>query len=254
MNPNRNKNLHRTSRSFFTLILSFFALIQIMEAGDTPDPDQIIQRFAAKEDEFRKVWQQYTYVQMLQFQILGRRDRVQEQREMLIEVYFTKDGERKTRVLQDRGRLVSLQVTQQDIDDAIGMQPFVLTTDQLPAYQIRYKGKERVDELDTYVFEVKPKKKRKGKRYFKGKIYVDDLDFQIVMTEGKIVPDLGNNIFPKFLTIREQIDGDYWFPTWIESDDYLHGYHVRQLVTFSNFKKFEVGTTIEFGEVKPEEP
>ena len=66
---------------------------------------------------------------------------------MLIEVYFTEDGERETRILGDRGRLVSLQVTQQDIDDAIGMQPFVLTTEELPSYKIKYKGKERIDEL-----------------------------------------------------------------------------------------------------------
>jgi hypothetical protein len=216
-------------------------------------PEEIIQRFAAKESEFREVWQQYTFSQRLLFQILGRGDRIQEQREMLIEVYFTEEGERETRVLGDRGRLASLQVTQQDIDDAVGMQPFVLTTEELPKYKIKYKGKETIDELDTYVFEVKPKKKRRGQRYFEGKIYVDDLDLQIVMTEGKIVPDLGRNVFPKFTAIREQIDGDYWFPTWIEADDYLHGYHVRQLVTFSDFQKFEVGTSIKFGEVTPDQ-
>jgi hypothetical protein len=227
------------------------ALFTVVKGGEDNKPEVIIQRFAEKETEFQKVWQQYTFSQRLLFQILGRGDRVKEQREMLVEVYFTEKGERKTRILDDRGALVSLQVTQQDIDDAIGMQPFVLTTDELPKYKIKYKGKELVDELDTYVFEVKPDKKRKGQRYFQGKIYVDDVDLQIVMTEGKIVPDLGNNVFPKFLAVREQIDGEYWFPTWIESDDYLHGYHVRQLVTFSDFQKFEVGTSIKFGEVQP---
>jgi hypothetical protein len=227
------------------------------------DAEEIIARFARKESEFREVWQQYTYTQRVLFQVLSRRGEPREQREMVFEVYFTNDGRRQTRVVSDRGGLRSVGVTQEDIDDAVSLQPFVLTTDEVDQYRIRYRGRERVDELDTYVFDVRPHRIERGERYFRGRIWVDDRDFQIVMTRGKIEPDYRDNKFPEFETLREQIDGDYWFPTWTEADDVLHfgdplrGYHnvrVRMLITYGNFQKYEVGTTIQFGEPVEEAP
>jgi hypothetical protein len=226
--------------------------------GAKVDPQEIIQRFARKESEFRQVWQQYTYSQHIVFQVLTRTGRVREQREMTIEIFFTSDGERQHRIVDDRGRLESVRLTREDLDDALNLQPFALTAEELPEYEIKYKGEEQVDELNCYVFDVKPKRIRRGRRYFRGRIWVDDLDLQIVMTKGKAVPDFGNNKFPAFETLRQQIDGEYWFPTWSEADDILvfgggfrrsRRVHVRELITYSNFKKFEVGTSIEFGEV-----
>jgi hypothetical protein len=223
-------------------------------ATEKVKPEEIIQKFAAKESEFRDVWEQYTYTQRIVFQVIGRSGQAKEQREMIVEVYYTKEGERETRVVSDRGALSSVGVSREDISDAISMQPFVLTTEELAKYKIKYKGEETVDELDTYVFDVNPAKMKKRERYFKGRIWVDNVDFQIVMTKGKIVPDYRDNKFPEFETVREQIDSEYWFPTWTEADDVLHfgGYnsvHVRQLITYGNFQKFEVGTAIKYGSV-----
>ena len=226
--------------------------------GAKVNPQEIIKRFAQKESEFRQVWQQYTYTQHIVFQVLGRTGQVREQREMTIEIFFTGDGERQHRIVDDRGRLESLILTREDLDDALNLQPFALTTEDLPQYEIKYRGEEQVDELNCHVFDVKPKRIRRNRRYFRGRIWVDDLDLQIVMTKGKAVPDLGNNKFPAFETLRQQVDGEYWFPTWSEADDILEfggGFrrsrrvHVRELITYSNFKKFEVGTSIKFGEV-----
>ena len=83
-------------------------------------------------------------------------------------------------MVEDRGALRTVSLTQEDFDDALNVQPFVLTTEELPEYKIKYKGEEQVDELFTYVFDVKPKKIRRGKRYFRGRIWVDNLDLQIV--------------------------------------------------------------------------
>ncbi len=227
-------------------------------AGAKVDPQEIIKRFAQKESEFRQVWQQYTYTQDIVFQVLTRTGRVREEREMTIEIFFTSDGERQHRIVYDRGRLESVRLTREDLDDALNLQPFALTTEELPEYEIKYKGEKQVDELNCYVFDVKPKRIRRGRRYFRGRIWVDDLDLQIVMTKGKAVPDFGNNKFPAFETLRQQVDGKYWFPTWSEADDILvfgggfrrsRRVHVRELITYSNFKKFEVGTSIQFGEV-----
>ena len=228
-----------------------------LRAAEDVDPEEIIKRFAAKELEFKKVWEQYTYTQHILFQILSFEGDVQEEQEMTVEVYFTSDGKRKTRTLKERGQLRSLRVSKEDLDDAIYRQPFVLTTLELPNYRIEYRGEKLIDELYTYEFDVEPRKIEKGQRYFKGRIWVDDIDFQIVMTQGKVVPDYSNNKFPKFETVREQIDGDYWFPTWTEADDILQfgqrRVRIRELITYENFKKFEVNTSIKYGPIEEEE-
>ena len=228
-----------------------------LRAAEDVDPEEIIKRFAAKELEFKAVWEQYTYTQHILFQILSFEGDVQEEQQMTVEVYFTSDGKRKTRTLEERGQLRSLRVSKEDLDDAIYRQPFVLTTLELPNYRIEYRGEKLIDELYTYEFDVEPRKLEKGQRYFKGRIWVDDIDFQIVMTQGKVVPDYSNNKFPKFETVREQIDGDYWFPTWTEADDILQfgqrRVRIRELITYENFKKFEVNTSIKYGPIEEEE-
>ena len=228
-----------------------------LRAAEDVDPEEIIKRFAAKELEFKEVWEQYTYTQHILFQILSFEGDVQEEQEMSVEVYFTSDGKRKTRTLEERGQLRSLRVSKEDLDDAIYRQPFVLTTVELPNYRIEYRGEKLIDELYTYEFDVEPRKIEKGQRYFKGRIWVDDIDFQIVMTQGKVVPDYSDNKFPKFETVREQIDGDYWFPTWTEADDILQfgqrRVRIRELITYENFKKFEVNTSIKYGPIEGEE-
>ncbi len=228
-----------------------------LRAAEDLDPEEIIKRFAAKELEFKKVWEKYTYTQHILFQVLSLDGEVREEQEMSVEVYFTSDGKRKTRTLEERGKLRSLRVSKEDLDDAIYRQPFVLTTEELPNYRIEYRGEKLIDELYTYEFDVEPREIKKGQRYFKGRIWVDDIDFQIVMTRGKVVPDYSDNKFPRFETVREQIDGDYWFPTWTEADDILQfgqrRVRIRELITYENFKKFEVNTSIKYGPIEEEE-
>lgn len=234
---------------------------------DDVNPDEIIRRFAEKETEFREVWAHYAYTEQIRFQVLDREGNAKEQRDITMDVYFTTEGERKTEIVADRGELFSVQVSPEDLSDATGMQPFVLTTEQLPNYKIEYIGKERVDELDTYVFDVEPRDMKPGQRYFKGRIWVDDVDLQIVMSRGKIKPDSSTNKFPEFETVRQQVDGKYWFPTWTKAEDVLtfgsrfsvgsifgggsrnfQRVHVRQYINYEDFKKFEVGTSIHFGD------
>ena len=142
-----------------------------------------------------------------------------------------------------------------DEQDLRNVQPFVLTTDQIPEYDIRYLGKQKVDEISCYQFSVKPKKLEKGKRYFEGEIWVDDRDLQIVKTYGKGVGLLkrgADNQYPRFETYREQIDGKYWFPTYTRADDTLHfkdmNQRIRMTVKYEDYKQFKGSSTITFGE------
>jgi hypothetical protein len=127
--------------------------------------------------------------------------------------------------------------------------PFVLTSDEIGDYNILYVGKQRIDEVGTYVFDVAPKQIDKNRRYFQGRIWVDDQEFQIVKTYGKNVPDLGTkkkggqeNLFPSFTTWRDRVDGKYWFPVYTKVDDTLHfssgDIHIKQIVKYTDYKRF----------------
>ncbi len=140
-------------------------------------------------------------------------------------------------------------MTKEDYDDIRNRMPFVLTSDEIPEYQILYVGKQRIDEIGTYVFDIAPKQIEKNKRYFQGRIWVDDRDFQIVKTYGKNVPDLGvkkkggqENLFPNFTTWRDRVDGKYWFPVYTKVDDTLHfssgDIHIKQIVKYTDYKRF----------------
>lgn len=241
----------------FALLLVIVGLIAAVDAGSDLTPAEIIQKFAEKESLFRDLWAKYTYRQTVVLEELGPGGRVIGRQTLKIEVFFNEKGVRDHRILRNKGRLETLTVTKEDIENAIGLQPFVLTKEELPEYHLDYLGKERVDELDTYVFDVRPKRLQKGRRYFKGKIWVDQVDLQIVQTRGKPVPEPGRQKFPEFETVRAQIDGDFWFPIWTGADDVLefgrHRARLRQVVTYEDYQKFEVSTSISFGDPsKPE--
>jgi hypothetical protein len=218
---------------------------------DTPSipVDQIIQKFAAREAEFKQERDNFTYVQDFVIQTVTDSGRVDGEYEMTSDITFTPEGKRYEQITYaPQPTLERIMLSQQDLDDLKSVQPFVLTTAELPKYDITYVGREKVDEIPTYVFDVAPKRLEKNQRYFQGRIWVDDSDMEIVKTYGKAVPDIrkGNNenVFPRFETYRENIEGDYWFPTYTHADDVLHfrsgDVRIRMTVHYSDYKRFRV--------------
>src|SRR5450755_326846 len=230
-------------------------------AAPDVNADEIIRKFAAKEKEFAAARENYTYRQTVKVQALDDSGAPLGKYEQVADIIFTTDGKRTEHVVYAPVSTLSdyLLLTPEDEQDLRNVQPFVITTDQIPEYDIRYLGKQNVDEIACYVFAVKPKKLVPGKRYFEGQIFVDDHDLQIVKTYGKAVgfqKKSDDQQFPKFETLREQIDGKYWFPTYTHADDTLHfkdhPQKIRMLVTYKDYKKFEGKSTIHFGDVVEE--
>jgi hypothetical protein len=219
--------------------------------------DEIIRKFAAKEKEFAEALENYVYRQTSKILELDDSGDAVGKYEMTADITFTPEGKRTEHVVRAPvSTLQNLLLTPEDMEDLKNTQPFVLTTDQLPLYDIRYLGKQNADEISCYVFSVKPKKLTPGKRFFEGQIWVDDRDYQIVKTYGKGVgyqKKSEDQQFPKFETLREQVDGKYWFPTYTHADDTLHfkdhPQKIRMLVTYKDYKKFEGKSTIHFGDV-----
>jgi hypothetical protein len=218
---------------------------------------EIIQKFASQESIFKDARNHYTYTQEIIVQTLEGNTVNGELRETT-DVLYDDKGQRIEQVTYaPQNTLTRILMTKEDYDDFRNRLPFVLTTQDLDQYNILYAGQQRVDELDTYVFDIAPKKidKNGGPRYFQGRIWVDNHDFQIVKTCGKNVPDIHKkneeNLTPKFVTYREQVDGQYWFPTYTRADDTLHfkdqDVQVREIVKYTNYKRFGVKTKIIFG-------
>jgi hypothetical protein len=228
---------------------------------DTVNPDEIIQKFAAKEAEFAQARNNYTYTQHVKMEELDASGNPSGGKwEEITDIIFTPDGKRSERVKYAPVQtLRNIILTPEDVQDLRNVQPFVLTTPEIPEYDIKYLGREKVDEIGCYAFSVKPKKLVQGKRYFEGQIWVDDRDLQIVKTYGKGVGYIrrgGDNQFPKFETYREQIDGKYWFPTYTRADDVLHfeqnDQRIKMTVKYEDYKKYEGKSTIKFGDVVDE--
>jgi len=186
----------------------------------------IIEKFAAKEAEFARARENYTYRQTVRIQELDEGGRPGGKMEMVSDIIFSPEGKRTERVVHaPPNSLRRILLTPEDEQDLRNVQPFVLTTSEIPKYHIRYLGKETLDEIPCYAFAVKPKKLEPGQRYFQGIIWVDDRDLQIVKTYGRgvgLIKKGSDNQFPKFETYREQIDGKYWFPTYTTANDVLH--------------------------------
>ena len=242
---------------FFWVLLSILAVqvwLSVPSRADegTLDPsppkgissDEIIHKFAAKEKEFKEARDQYTYRQDVKVQTPEDGGEYHE----VFDVVFDDQGKRLENVVYaPQTSLVKISMSPEDLDDIRHRLPFVLTSDEIPEYQILYVGQQQEDELHCYVFDIAPKEIVGKKRYFQGRLWVDDRDFQIVKTYGKTVPDIRKkkgqeNLFPKFTTWREQIDNRYWFPTYTKADDTLHfsmgDVRIREIVKYTDYKRF----------------
>ncbi len=253
-----------TNRPWLSLAITGLSLALLMPLraaaaeGGLPMPvEEIIAKFVAKETEFAKAREAYTYRQTARILEYDDGGGVRGKYEMVQDVIFGPNGERTERVVYAPvSTLKGLILTPRDMQDMRDVQPFVMTIADRPNYDIRYLGPEKVDEIETYVFAVKPKTMKEGQRYFEGQIWVDQRDLQIVKTYGKgvgILKKKSDEQFPRFETYRDQIDGKFWFPVYTRADDVLHfeggDQRIRMVMKYEDYKQFKSESDIKFGDV-----
>lgn len=226
-----------------------------------PQIDNIISKFTVKETEFRRALNSYAFKRDALVQVLGMGGQVTGEYHRVSEFTFDDAGNRYEKITFFPMSSIGEIITAEDLEDLGGVNPFALEADKISQYNFKYVGKERIDELDLYVFDVAPKvipDPKKKIRMFVGRIWVDDRDLQIVKSKGKGVPETKNNKFPVVETYREQIDGKYWFPTYSYADDDLifdngNDLRIRMRVKYSDFVVGRGKVTItEIGEAPPE--
>lgn len=225
-------------------------------AGDNPPdsappknmtPEELIQKFTAEENRVRDARSHYTYTQDVLVQTLNDKVADGQWHDVTKVSYDDKGKKVEKNAFSEVSTLRDITVSPEDMEDIHVFMQWILTSDQLPDYKLTYTGQQHVDDLDTYVFHVDPVKEEKNKRYFQGRIWIDNHDLQVVKLCGKSVPDQIHvkkhrpmDIRPTFVGYRQLVDG-FWFPAYARVDDTLHfqaaSIHVREIVKFKDYAK-----------------
>ncbi|HEY5056943.1 MAG TPA: hypothetical protein VII58_12340 [Acidobacteriaceae bacterium] len=222
--------------------------------------DEIVQNFGEQETAFQRARDSYTFRQSVKVDTIDDdTGKVDGEYQQVSNLVFDKDGKRMENVIfAPQNTLQRVMMSPTDFDEIEHRLPFILTTADQPLYDIKYLGRQKVDDLDTYVFNVGPKQIAKGKHYFQGKVWVDQQDLEIVMVNGTTVPqDLRpghEDLQPPFTTYYEQVDGKYWFPTYTKAEGILRfagqngalpdEVHMRSIVKFTDYKQFHATSRI----------
>jgi hypothetical protein len=241
--------------------------------------DNLIKKMGAREAEFEAARNEYEFRQTVKINTISDdTNKPDGEYQQVTDITFDKDGKRVEHVVfAPQNTLERVILTESDMRDIAERLPFIMTTAQLPEYVLTYAGRQHVDALETYVFDVKPKELVKGHRYFQGRIWVDQADNEIVLVNGLNVPQETRpgkeDLSPPFTTYYEQIDGKYWFPTYTKAEGILHfapsggnlsqEIHLRATVKYTDYKKFVFktkstikynGGTLESAPPPPTEP
>jgi len=239
-----------SQRRFSFLLALLAACSALVAAQDKPSipVEEIVKRFAENEKEAKRAWEKYGYRLELRVQELDSKNAVGGEYRYMADIAPVQAGKRVERVVSaPPPTLKRIGLTSEDVKDFRETLPFVLTSDEIQKYDVKYVGTETVNARNCFVFDVKPKKTEKGQRYFYGKIWVEDQGLHIVKSVGKSGPDIRNdgaeNLFPTLETNREMI-GNYWFPVTAEGTGTLKfsnvSQRIRTSVKFTNYNESPV--------------
>jgi hypothetical protein len=218
----------------------------------------VIKKFGAAEAAAKAARLHYSYKQDVLMQTLSGTSVTGEFHEVTTISYDAKGRRLESVTYAAQPSLRGIQLDQDDMEDIRYFMPLLMTSEDLPQYNLTYAGQQHVDDLDTYLFHVEPKKEESGKRYFTGRIWVDAQDFQIVKVCGKSGPEKIRvkkherpHLQPTFVTYRQQVDGHYWFPAYTRSDDTLRfpsgSAHLRQIIKYTVYKRTDSTERSEIG-------
>jgi hypothetical protein len=216
-------------------------------------PEEIIRRFAARESEFQKALDHYTYRRAARVQTIDDDNKVDGEYYQVDDVLIDPTGKHIEKVVYaPQSTLQRIQMSPSDLQDIQRGDFFVLTTEMIGQYNVKYVGRQKVDEVECYVFDVAPKIIEKKHRYLDGRIWVDATGMQIVVTNGRRSPDgarkHSKELHPPLMTWRQQVDGHNWFPVYIKGEGVLHfaggsghmaqNVHIRDIIKYTEYKKF----------------
>jgi hypothetical protein len=225
------------------------------EAPPNEPPPNLARRIAHQETETQAARNEYTYRQTVVFAELDAHGAQTGEYREARDVIFSLEHERTERMLgKPLDTLKRLKLTDEDFQDIRGIQPFVMTEDQLWNYETKFRGDEDIDGVDCWVLQVRPRQILQGQRLFDGMLWADKKDFSIVRMEGQAVPQIlsrqSENLFPRFTTVRQIVDGRHRFPVATYADDTLPFstglLRVRLTIRYTGYQRFGADSVITF--------
>ena len=237
----------------FARVCLSMTVISLLPAADPP-PD-LVRRVALKEQENEEARAHYMYRQAVHIEELDPRGaKTGEYRENR-EVIFSPAGERSEQLIgQPWNALKRLLLTPEDFRDIREVQPLLVTKERLWLYEVKFRGEETMDAVDCWVLEIRPRQILDGQRLFEGLLWIEKAGLNIVRTEGRAVPQIygrkSENLFPRFTTIREHVDGKHTFPVHTQGDDTLPfrtgALRMRMTIRYTDYRRFGADSTIKF--------
>ena len=227
---------------------------EVRRLGTTPEPPappalppaEIIKRFSEKEDLYLAARPHYGYRKTIRIEEFDPQGQLAGQFLQVTETVRDSDGRISHKVLEHpQSTLRSFSLEPEEVRELEKIPQFPLTTAQLAKYELKYLGEEQIDEIKCYIFQVKPKDLERTQAYFEGIVWADAKYLELVKTYGKWVTELGDTHiagmpFTTYETYRENVDGKYWFPNYMRSDDMLHlrnaNVAVRLVIKWTNFQ------------------
>lgn len=232
--------------------LNVFAQAPVLEKVEmsSAEVDRIVKGFTSNEAKFRQALNVYVFSRSASISTVGMGGQITGTYRRDSFLGFNPDGSRAERIdFAPVPTLTEVTITAADLDNLNGLDPFAIEPKNIDKYNFAFVGKEKIDELSLFVFDVTPKvmpeAKKNGLQLFQGRIWVDDHDLLIVKSKGKAVPEWKNERFPVIETWRENVDGKYWFPSYSSSDDELvfdNGNVVKMRVRVK-YKGYALGRT-----------
>jgi len=236
--------------------------------------DAIVKKFGEREAEFAQAREDYIFRQTVKVDCLDDdTKKIIGEYQQVTDVTFNSDGRRAEHVVFAPPNTLdnaNILMSPADFDEIEHRLPFILTTTDLPRYDVTYVGRQKVDDLDTYVFDAAPKRLEKNQHYFKGRVWVDQQDFEIVLVNGTTVPQDTRpgheDLQPPFTTYYEQVDGKNWFPTYTKAEGILHfaaqqgalafDVHMRSTVKYTDYKRFRATSRVIYDgqDITPDKP
>lgn len=215
-------------------------------AAPQKTPAEILAAAAERGKHLVAALREYTYDAELTIQTVSQADTITGKYYRFSKISFDRNGNRQEKVLDNTSTLPKdVYIGTNTANNLTRVYQFTITPETFNLYELNYVGRERVDELTTFVFDVKPRielpdPNRHHERYLRGRVWIDDQDLCVVKVAGEALPEQSGHTTPKFETYFQNHDS-HWFPAYTSADDNVrfgsYSTRVRVNLRFTGYKK-----------------
>jgi hypothetical protein len=212
----------------------------------TLDPAEVLAAASEGGRKLTAALRDYQYYAELTIETISAADTITGKYYRFSQISFGADGNQQEKVFEDKSTLPKeVYIGTNAANNLTRVYRFMITPEIIGLYDFSYVGRERIDEVNTIVFDVKPKVKlpdpaKSRDRYLKGRVWIEDRDLQVVKVSGEALPEQRSHRTPKFETYFQNY-GDYWFPAYTSADDAVRVgdrfARVKVNVRFTGYKK-----------------